>query len=41
MYLAQKYQLRKLLSLQMETEPPFYVVIWATRRSSRLQNIKE
>ena len=25
------------LRLQLETGPPFYVVIWATRKSSRLQ----
>ena len=38
MYLAWKYQLRTLfLHLLLErTGPPFYVVIQATRRSSRL-----
>ena len=38
MYLARKYQLGTLfLRLQLETGPPFYEVIRATRRSSRLQ----
>ena len=37
-YLARKYQLgTPCLRLQLETGPPFYVVIRATRRSSRLQ----
>ena len=38
MYLARKYQLVTLfLRLLLETGPPFYVVIRATRRSTPLQ----
>ena len=38
MYLARKYWLRTLfLRLQLETGPPFYLVIRATRRSSYLR----
>ena len=38
MYFARKYLLRTLFfRLQLETGPPFYVVIQATRRSTRVQ----
>ena len=38
MYLARKYKLGTLfLRVLLETGPPFYVVVRATRRSNRLQ----